>query len=145
MGGGGAIQYVTRHPEKFEAAAILSSAPANHRNDILEETVVKRTQTIIDDMGGEDIFLESVVNVWDHLPELVEEGSLPRLYFTCGKDDGIAYKRYSAFKEYANQIGLEAVFEEYDGYDHEWRFWDLTIQKALDFFGLPNKYAGNAF
>ena len=41
-----------------------------------------------------------------------------------------------AFKRYAAQIGLEATFEEVEGYGHEWRFWDRAIERALDFFGL---------
>lgn len=145
MGGGGTMQYAAAHPEKFEAAAILSAAPSNVRKDILENNVMKRVQTIIDEMGSNELFLESAVNVWDKLPELIEKKVLPRLYFACGSDDSILYDRFVAFRAYAKEIKLDAVFEEYANYDHEWRFWDLTIQKALDFFGLPNNYAGNAF
>ncbi|MCL1830922.1 MAG: esterase family protein [Oscillospiraceae bacterium] len=145
MGGGGTIQYVVGHPERFAAAAILSSAPSNHRKDMSEGTVLARTQTAINNYGGNEGYLDSPANVWELLPKLIKSKKLPRLYFTIGKDDSIAYKRYVAFKAYAEQIGLDAVFEEYDKYDHEWRFWDLTIQKALDFFGIPNTYAGNAF
>ena len=43
-------------------------------------------------------------------------------------------------------MGLKATFEEFDGFTHEWRFWDLTIQKALTFFGLdPEEALGNPF
>ena len=145
MGGGGAIQFAAGHPEKFAAAAILSSAPMNYRKNIGIDSLQKRTQIYVNDIGGNEAFLSSPANVWDKLPELIKKKVLPRLYFTCGTNDSILYDKYIEFKEYAKKIGLEAVFEEYDGYDHEWRFWDLTIQKALDFFGLPNNNAGNAF
>ena len=144
MGGGGTMQYVAGYPEKFAAAAILSSAPQNHRKNILEGIVDARTQRIIDDVGDVESFLESESHVWGKLPELIEKKVLPRLYFASGKDDHLL-ERYTAFKKYAKEIGLDAIFEEYDGYAHEWRFWDFTIQKALDFFGLPNKNAGNAY
>ena len=144
MGGGGTIQYAVGHPDKFAAAAILSSAPVNNRMAIASGEVVERVQMIINDMGSADAFLSSPANTWDVLPELIKKGTLPRLYFAVGKDDFL-YDRYEKFKAYAIEIGLDAVFEEYDGFKHEWRFWDLTIQKALDFFGLPNKNAGNAF
>ena len=75
------------------------------------------------------------MNVWDRLPELAKCDTLPRLYFCCGEDDFL-YGRYTKFKDYAKQIGLNATFEEAPGYTHEWRFWDLFIQKALTFFGL---------
>ena len=144
MGGGGTIQYAVGHPEKFAAAAILSSAPGNVRQLIADGEVVARAQALIDHMGGPENYLASPANTWDALPELVKKGKLPRLYFTCGKEDFL-FDRYEKFKAYAEKIGLDAMFEEYDDYKHEWRFWDLTIQKALDFFGLPNKNAGNAF
>jgi putative tributyrin esterase len=144
MGGGGAIQYAVGHPDKFAAAAILSSAPSNHKESIAKNEVNERTQTVINDMGGADAYLASAANTWDKLPTLIKKKALPRLYFAVGKQDFL-YDRYEKFKAYAGEIGLDAVFEEYDGFKHEWRFWDLTIQKALDFFGLPNKNAGNAF
>lgn len=138
MGGGGAMQYAAGHPDKFAAAAILSSAPSDHRKAIKNGDVNPRTMTLVNDMGGTDAFLASPANVWDMLPDLIARKVLPRLYFAVGKNDFL-YERYELFKAYAAEIGLDAVFEEYDGYKHEWRFWDFTIQQALDFFGLPKK------
>ena len=60
---------------------------------------------------------------------------LPKLYFACGKDDPL-YPGYLHFREHAREIGLKAAFEEIEGYRHEWRFWDLAIEKALDYFGI---------
>ena len=138
MGGSGTMQYAAGHPDKFAAAAILSSAPTDHRRAIEEGAVNERTAIVMNDMGGEVAYLASPANVWDKLPELIQGKVLPRLYFAVGKQDFL-YDRYAKFKAYAGEIGLDAVFEEYDGYVHEWRFWDLTIQKALDFFGLQRK------
>ena len=40
----------------------------------------------------------------------------------------------------------DIVLEEVKGYTHEWRFWDLSIQHALDFFGVTEKdKKGNEF
>jgi len=151
MGGGGTIQYAVGRPEKFGAAAILSSAPSNlHELDLNAKgngvfaSFNQRTQNVVNNCGGMDGYLESPVNVWDRLPELAKSGDLPRLYFCCGKDDFL-YDRYEKFKAYAKEIGLEATFEEAPGYTHEWRFWDLFIQKALTFFGLDEKGQGNLF
>lgn len=69
---------------------------------------------------------------------------LPRLYFVSGKQDHL-YPAFRHFCKHAEAIGLDATFEEIDGYKHEWQFWDLTIQKALDFFGLETVGAGNPF
>ena len=55
------------------------------------------------------------------------------------------YGAFLEFQKYAEKIGLDAEFEAIDGYAHEWRFWDLTIQHALAFFGLDDAGAGNPF
>ncbi len=152
MGGGGALQYAAGRPEKFAAAAILSSAPSNlHEIDLTarpadsaQAAFRRRTRNAVDNFGGMEGYLASPVNVWDRLPELIKSGVLPRLYFCCGQNDFL-YDRYQKFKEYAEQIGLPATFEEAPGYTHEWRFWDLFIQKALDFFGLGGEAQGNPF
>lgn len=152
MGGGGALQYAVGRPEKFGAAAILSAAASDlHKIDLNAKATDsatasfnRRTKNIVDNFGGMQGYLESPVNVWDRLPELIKKGDLPRLYFCCGEDDFL-YDRYSAFKKYAQEIGLPATFEESPGFTHEWRFWDLFIQKALTFFGLDQTDGGNQF
>ena len=54
----------------------------------------------------------------------------------CGEADGMIYESYLKFRRHCEEIGLEAHWFSRPGYGHEWRFWDLAIQEALDFFGL---------
>lgn len=156
MGGSGAMQYAVGHPEKFAGAASLSNAPSNIR--MMKEPAYdgkagtadtasfnRRVQNVVAAFGGLEAYKESVVNVWDKLPELIKSGNLPKLYFCCGTDDTLIWKKYCEFKAYAEKIGLPATFEECPGYKHEWRFWDLFIQKALTFFGLDEDGEGNPF
>ena len=151
MGGNGTLQYAAGHPEKFGGAAILSCAPRDlHQlaKDLEDPEFAKVNYRLVNGIrnaGGMEGYLSSPINVWDRLPELIEQDALPPLYFCCGKNDFL-YDRYKAFKEYAQKLGLKATFEEFDGFTHEWRFWDLTIQKALTFFGLdPEEALGNPF
>ena len=151
MGGNGTLQYAAGHPEKFGGAAILSCAPRDlHQlaKDLEDPEFAKMNYRLVNGIrnaGGMEGYLSSPINVWDRLPELIEQDALPPLYFCCGKNDFL-YDRYKAFKEYAQKLGLKATFEEFDGFTHEWRFWDLTIQKALTFFGLdPEEALGNPF
>ena len=88
--------------------------------------------------------VESPENTWDHFTRLAPTGTLPRLYFCVGEDDGL-YPNFKKFEAYAKEIGLDATFESEPGYKHEWRFWDLYIQKALKFFGLEEDGQGNPF
>ncbi len=155
MGGSGAMQYAAGHPEKFAGAASLSNAPVDLKQmqelkydgggDGNQSAFNRRVQNVVAAFGGLDAYKNSVVNVWDRLPKLMEEGILPKLYFCCGTEDTLIWKRYCEFKAYAEKIGLPATFEESEGFTHEWRFWDLFIQKALAFFGLDEEGQGNPF
>ena len=137
MGGSGVMKYVADQPELYGGAAVLSSAPQDLREiaNSGESKVFKRQLQLMERGGGLQAFLDSYENVWDRLKALAPSGRLPKLYFTIGKNDFLL-DMYMAFKRYAAQIGLEATFEEVEGYGHEWRFWDRAIERALDFFGL---------
>ena len=102
-----------------------------------------RTLTSIKNAGSLEAYVNSYENVWDRLAELNGKGVLPRLYSACGTEDFL-YQRFADFKSYAQEINLDATFEEGPG-KHEWRFWDTYIQKALEFFGLTGHEAGNEF
>ena len=145
MGGQGCARYAAWYPEKFAAAAVLSGSPNNWHTLSLKELAFERTQNQIDAEGGMDGLLASHTNVWDRIGALAKTGTLPRFYITSGTDDFLYHSWYLPFKAYAQEIGLDAVFEEFEHYAHEWRFWDMTIQRALDFFGLENTAGGNQF
>ena len=137
MGGRGTCVYAFSHPELFAGAAILSQVPRDIEWDrVVNPDFFKRTQGSIDNRGGLEAYLASYENTWRVLDEAVKKGvDLPRLYFACGKADRL-YDGYLHFKAHAREIGLKAAFEEIEGYRHEWRFWDLAIEKALDYFGI---------
>ena len=35
-----------------------------------------------------------------------------------------------------DELGFKPYYYVVEGYRHEWRFWNVAIEKALDFFGL---------
>ena len=55
------------------------------------------------------------------------------------------YRHFLVFRDYAEKLGLDAEFREVEGYNHEWRFWELEIQRVMDVFLPSDKRAGNAF
>ncbi len=146
MGGRGTCVYAFNHPEKFAAAAVLSACPRDVAWDRAQNPdYFRRTQGSIDNRGGLEAYLNSYENTWQVLDQQVQRGvELPRLYFACGKQDFL-YGAFEHFKEHAQTLPIDITFEEIDGYTHEWRFWDLTIQKALTFFGLDGETVGNPF
>jgi len=144
MGGRGALVYGLNAPEKFAAVACLSAVPFDVENLDAEKDELKagRMRGIVENAGGMEGYLASRDNSWRLCKELAGNPILPRFYFACGKDDFL-YGNYQKFKAFAEEIGFEATFEEYEGYTHEWRFWDLTIQRAIEFFGLKGKRGGS--
>lgn len=150
MGGRGAIKYAVNHPEKFAAAAVLSATPmdlANMGPDHpcpMLNTRDERTRTTLLNAGGLEAFRNSNENVWAILDEKAGTGELPKLMFACGEEDALLYPLFCEFRAHAEKIGLRAHWFTRPGYRHEWRFWDLAIQEALDFFGLKEN-GGNPF
>lgn len=140
MGGRGALKYAVSHPDKFAACAVLSMAPQNLRE--AAKTPDSRMENSIRNAGGYSAYVNSNENTWERLAELKESGILPRLYFACGTEDFL-YDIYRVFKKYAQSISLNAQFEEFEGYSHEWDFWDMTVQRAMDFFLTGKPPAGN--
>lgn len=150
MGGRGTIKYAVNHPDKFAAAAVLSAAPMDFSRicpgnpcPMLDSENERMRNTFVN-AGGLDAFRNSNENVWAIIDRLAGTGKLPKLMFACGKEDHILYDAFCTFRKHAVEIGLEAHWFELEGFRHEWRFWDLAIQEALDFFGLTEQ-GGNSF
>jgi len=151
MGGRGTIKLAVNFPELFAAAGVFSAAPVpfdelrpGHPCPIMDPTNPRMAQ-IIENAGGFEAYKASEENVWAIIDRLAPTGRLPRLMFACGHEDHLLYDRYKIFKEHCEEIGLEAKWFDLPGYKHEWRFWDLCIQEALDFFGLDKNDGGNPF
>lgn len=150
MGGRGTIKFAVNFPELFAAAAILSAAPVDFTTlrhgdeNPMKNLDNKRMQTTIENAGGMEKYLKSEENVWSIIDELADTGRLPRLLFAIGEDDHWLYQNYQKFQAHCNEIGLNAEWFHLPGYKHEWAFWDIAIQHALEFFGLKND-GGNPF
>ncbi|MBQ9198235.1 MAG: hypothetical protein IJ157_13495 [Clostridia bacterium] len=159
MGGNGTLMFTLGHPELFGGAAILSStareieylrplaglSSAQFREAAKDPVRcpgpngtgmrLKEINQVAKYPSVQD-FLDSYENAWDRLPEAAAKGNLPRMYIACGTKDPNVYPRYLRFREYIKQLGVDAVFQEFEGYKHEYPMWDIAIQKALDFFGI---------
>lgn len=167
MGGGGVLKYALGHPEKFGGAAVLSSCARDlgYLKPFADLTAAEfrakaeageipglnnrfgaRTINVVCKYPTVGDYLRSPENTWDILADLVKAGKeLPKLYAACGKNDFL-YDAYATFKAYCQELGVPVKFEEIEGFTHEWRFWDLTIQHAMTYFGLDRpEDAGNPF
>ena len=92
--------------------------------------------------GGEVDFTRlprHVAIIMDGNGRWAKRRGLPR---TAGHAAGA--ENFRTIATYCKEIGLEAHWFIKEGYRHEWRFWDLAIQEALDFFGLTER-GGNPY
>lgn len=145
MGGRGALKFTLTHPECFAKSAILSSSPFRYETDVqgLTGNRLQRMETLFQNAGGYEAILRSDDDLW-WLTEEADPAVIPPMYLGIGGDDaGMA--RYERYRELVEKKKLDAVFEVIPGYAHEWRVWELTIQRALKFFGFESKEYGNAF
>lgn len=143
MGGFGTMVYALNHPEKFSAAASLSGpimdpynppecSPIKITPPHIREFRPNRKENQLNNAGGLEGYLQSPANTWDKIIENVKEGiDMPELYFCCGTNDWI-YPAFIHFKEYAEENNIPANFEEVPGFTHEWRFWDMYIEKVIE-------------
>ena len=56
--------------------------------------------------------------------------------FAVGTEDTLIYENLKIFKAHMDELGFKPYYYVVEGYRHEWRFWNVAIEKALDFFGL---------
>lgn len=145
MGGQGCARYAVWYPEKFAAAAFLSGSPVSWRDLSKDWLKLGLFANQIEASGGIEALRASHANTWDRMEQLAHTGALPRMYATMGTADFMYDDWYVPFKEFAQKIGLDVTFEEYEGYIHDWRFWDMAIQRALEFFGLPTVIYDNKY
>ena len=145
MGGRGTIIYAFAHPEKFAAAYVMSCCPQDMREGIHDTSWDNRNAKRLANTGGLEGYLASVQNTWDKTAELAGCGKLPKFYFACGTKDDLMYENFKKFRAYADQAGFAAEYTEVEGYGHEWRFWELCIQDALEKFLPGTDKMGSSF
>ena len=65
---------------------------------------------------------------------LSEKRQIPKLYMACGRKDDLM-KANEDFRDFPREKGIEVAWDEGD-YGHDWDFWNLQIQKVLDWLPL---------
>ena len=129
MGGYGACKAALKKPELYAAFASLSGAlDIGAVADYISNEFEYKTFTGVFGPpqkargGPDDLF---------HLISKVDPAALPRAYFACGTEDELCYSMNQRFLKCMNQYQIEYTYEEGPG-THNWTFWDLYIQRALD-------------
>ena len=130
MGGYGAMKAALLCPETFGGCIALSgSYDVTRKNRNRSETIFREWQTIFGaypaELEGSEFDLFAAAN------RRAEEGTeLPRMYLWCGTEDHLL-EVSRRFHTHLEQLKIPHAYSESEG-DHSWKWWDLQIQKALD-------------
>jgi S-formylglutathione hydrolase FrmB len=124
MGGFGTLVHGFWNPEKYAAMGAFSAAVS------LEVT---RMREHFKKPGAQ---YDPLANA----KKRREEGRrLPKLYIACGEKDFL-YEANCKFKDELISLGEDVTWESLAGYGHEWRFWDMQVEKFLDWIPRSDPY-----
>ena len=132
MGGFGALLHGISHPERYRAIGSFSGGVG-----------INPVTFAASPMGAaaEDVPLPHEYDVMALAKEATEAGTtLPPFYIACGTDDFL-YQANIDFKNGLVELGADVTWEEVEGFGHEWRFWDMQVEKFLDWIPRDDAYA----
>lgn len=129
MGGYGTLLHGLTFPEKYHALGVFSGA------------VKLNPDTFASNHGGAQTAADPAYDPASLAVKIVKEGKqFPPIYMACGQDDFL-YEADKSFMTKLRELGADVTWEELPGYTHEWRFWDLEVEKFLDWIPRTDSYA----
>jgi putative tributyrin esterase len=132
MGGFGAMKWGLRAPERFAAVASISGVLDVARVRRLRED---RREAAMHASFGDDDLEGTSEDVRALLSRAaVERTRLPALYICCGESDSL-YDDNARFAALATDLGIPITADFGPG-DHEWPYFDTSIQRVLDWLPL---------
>ena len=125
MGGYGALAHGLSRPEAFRAVGSFSPS--------IDPDARKKT------LGHE---LPPTLNLHEELDRDLDQGRrLPDLFLCCGEKDFL-YLSASNFHDELERKGVKHVWDTLPEYEHEWSFWDIELEKFLNWLPRTDRYAG---
>ena len=129
MGGYGALKCALTYPERYAAAASLSGAVdiAAYVDGKAEENEPYWYSIL----GDFDKVRGSKNDLFALADKCKSVETKPRLFMWCGTEDYLLASN-RRLKAHLDSLGIENTYSESEG-NHSWGWWDLHIQRALDF------------
>jgi len=133
MGGYGAFKLAMTYPEKFCAAASLSGALDRTQRMQATDRLAQEFQNVFGDPAG----YPGSGNDLLHLSRELAKGTGPRpsLLQCCGTEDFV-YPENAAFQRHLCGLGIQSTYHEHPGREHDWGYWDQTIQDVIEWLPL---------
>lgn len=122
MGGMGTLTCALNHPERYKAIGVFSAAAFDGS------------------LGGEVLSEDKTYNQIQMLKDLAANGvKLPEIYTAMGEDDW-GFEGLKAWLKLMDELGFAYTLDTIPGYGHEWAFWDIEIEKFLDWIPRTDYY-----
>lgn len=136
MGGYGAFKAALTHPQKFLAAASLSGVlDIQYAVDTRLEDDISRFILPMQLSFGSTVDIKDTP---DDIPWLLNkvsrENIKPRLFQSCGTEDNL-YINNQRIRNLTQSLDFDYTYEEGPG-DHNWKYWDFSIQRVLEWLPL---------
>lgn len=115
----------------------MSGSIRNYRveYDIPQEEMDVRTKNVLLNAGGLEAYCNSADCPYETLDKIEDYSVLPKLFITFGTKDA-SFDRYCENKERYRKMGIQAEYLDVPDLGHESRCLDISLQKALDYFGI---------
>ncbi len=139
MGGYGTLVHALRNPEKYAAAGAFSAAVELNPKSLLGPLVADDGNV---DVSKLNAGVDPSIDPNSLADKLIAEGkSFPKMYIACGEDDFL-FETNKKFKDKLAAAGVDVTWDSLPGYGHVWRFWNIEVEKFLDFIPRTDAYAG---
>lgn len=134
MGGYGAVKAALRHPENYSAAASLSGVldyPSLAKRVYSGEWDEMSPEELVA-IHGQKMLVSPEDDVLSLLNQHKADSVKPRVIQLCGTEDFL-YENNQKFRQVIEKMNYEYQYMEWRG-EHAWPFWDVAIQRAIQFF-----------
>lgn len=125
MGGYGAMAHALGHPESYQAVGAFS--PAVDWGENADESIGHPMPEM------KSLYQMFQKNVEEHI-------ELPQIFCCIGANDALT-DSVDRFHQYMESVQVKHRYDKVDGYDHEWRLWDMEVSQFLDWLPRTDVYA----
>ena len=134
MGGYGTLVHAFTNPEKFKAFGALSAAVNLNPETLFGDDIMAAAT------GGANA--NPALDPSALADKVAADGKkFPKGYIACGEQDFL-FAVNEEFRDKLIGLGADITWEQLPEYGHEWRFWDIEIEKFLDWLPRTDAYAG---
>lgn len=140
MGGYGALLLALSQPQRYAACASFSGClDVQELPRVVHSTTPQMYETAKAVMG-ESLQIAPQYDLFALAQKAAQlpAQQRPRIMCTCGDDDFLL-EQNQRFVQHARKVGLPLEYTRWPG-NHEWKFWDRSLSKAIGFFLQSDYY-----